>query len=68
MRFIRRMDEQAKAHIAAEIERAEVSGEPVDGTAIGREAARSAIAVYMAEGEPSSALEPDAKDELPAGS
>ncbi len=56
-RFIRRMDEQAKAHIAAAIEAAEASGDVVDGLAIGREAAARAVATYMDAGEPQAAID-----------
>jgi hypothetical protein len=62
-RFIRRMDEQAKAHIQYAIERAEASGEVVDGLAIGREAAARAIGSYMDGGEPQAALDSPADDE-----
>ena len=58
------MDEQAKAHIAAEIERAEAAGEVVDGLSIGREAAARAIASYMDAGAPQSAI--DAAEDGPA--
>ena len=56
-RFIRRMDEQAKAHIAAVIEQAEASGDVIDGLEIGREAAARAIGSYMGEGEPQAAID-----------
>ena len=62
MRFIRRMDEQAKAHISEAIEAAELSGEPVDGLSIGREAAARAIASYMDAGEPQAAIDAPADD------
>jgi len=68
MRFVRRMDEEAKAHIAEAIAAAEVNGDPVDGTAVGEDAAARAIAVYMAEGEPAAAIDGDAQDSLPAAS
>ena len=61
-RFIRRMDEQAKAHIAAAIESAEATGDVVDGLAIGREAAARAIASYMDTGEPQPAIDTPADD------
>ncbi len=61
------MDEQAKAHIAAAIEAAEASGEPIDGVAIGRRAAAKAIEVYMAAGAPQSAVDAS-HDELASGS
>lgn len=67
-RFIRRMDEQAKAHIAAAIEAAESNGGIVDGLTIGREAARSAVATYMDAGEPQAAIDAPADEgaEIPA--
>jgi hypothetical protein len=65
MRFIRRMDEEAKAHIAEAIAKAEATGEPIDGTEIGRDAASRAIAVYMADGEPQAALDGDIPDDTP---
>ena len=61
-RFIRRMDEQAKAHIAEALAAAEASGEPIDGLAIGREAAAQAIAVYMDSGEPQAAIDAPANN------
>ncbi len=51
------MDAEARAHIAAAIEAAEASGEVVDGLAIGREAARQAVATYMDAGEPQAAID-----------
>lgn len=57
MRYIRRMDEEAKAHIAEAIAAAEATGGVVDGTAIGKAAAARAISVYMADGEPQPALD-----------
>ena len=61
-RFIRRMDEQAKAHIKSTIERAVAEGRPVDGLEIGREAAASAVALYMDAGEPQPAIEAPVSD------
>ena len=61
-RFTRRMDEQAKANIAAAIESAEREGTVVDGLAIGREAAARAITDYMDAGEPQPALDAPADD------
>ena len=66
MRFVRRMDEQAKAHIAAAIEQAARDGEAVDGVAIGEDAAARAIASYMEAGEPQAAIDGQVQDELPA--
>lgn len=66
MRYVRRMDEQAKAHIAAAIEAAETAGDPIDGTAIGEDAAARAIGTYMASGEPAAAIDGEVQDELPA--
>ena len=63
-RFIRRMDGEAKAAIAAAIEEAEANGEPVDGLEIGRQAAARAIGRYMATGEPQAAID-TVPDELP---
>lgn len=65
MRFIRRMDDEAKAHISESIARAEATGDPIDGTEIGRDAAARAIAVYMADGAPQAAIDGDVQDELP---
>lgn len=56
-RFIRRMDEQAKAHIAEALAEAEATGASVDGLALGREAAALAIASYMDTGEPQAAID-----------
>ena len=66
-RFIRRMDGEARAAIAAAIEEAEASGEAVDGLEIGRQAAARAIGRYMAAGEPQPAID-SVSDELPAAS
>lgn len=65
MRYIRRMDEEAKAHIAEAIAKAEATGADVDGTSIGKDAAARAISVYMADGEPQPAIDasPVADDE-----
>lgn len=65
MRFVRRMDEQAKAHIADAIAAAEASGDPIDGAEIGEDAASRAIALYIGPGEPEAAVDGEAKDELP---
>ena len=46
-RYRRRFFEAAKATVNEEIERAELTGEEVDGTAIGRAAASAAIAQYL---------------------
>ena len=51
------MDDEAKAHISEAIAAAEASGDPVDGTAIGEQAAARAIGTYMVEGEPNPALD-----------
>lgn len=45
-KYGRRLYEEAKAHIATALTEAE-PGELVDGTAIGREAARASIANYL---------------------
>lgn len=68
-RFIRRMDEQAKAYIQSAIESAESEGAVVDGLEIGREAAARAIASYMDSGEPQAAIDAaqDEPSEIPAG-
>lgn len=66
MRFIRRMDGEAKAHIAAAIEQAEANGDPIDGLTIGREAAARAIATYMAAGEPQAAIDAVSDELSPA--
>ncbi len=52
-RYIRRMDEVAKAHISTAIERGEVP----DGTELGREAGALAISTYITPGEPQPAIE-----------
>ena len=52
-RYIRRMDEVAKAHIKTAIERGEVP----DGTELGREAGALAIGTYITPGEPQPAIE-----------
>lgn len=55
LKYVRRMDEQAKAHIAEAIANAEPGAE-LDGTRIGRDAASKAIAALIAP-EPFEALE-----------
>lgn len=64
MRYVRRLDEQAKAHIADAIAAAEASGEPVDGLEIGRAAADRAIAIYMDAGEPQAAFDGEVQGEI----
>lgn len=58
MRFMRRIDSEAKAHIDSALATAEGV---VDGTSIGREAARAAIANYLAPGGPSATIEAPAR-------
>lgn len=48
-RYIRRLNEEAKAHIKQEIARAEHENRTIDGTKLGREAARVAAAAYLGE-------------------
>ena len=50
MRYIRRMDELAKAQIKERIEAASQSGEAIDGLELGRAAAASALGAYLATG------------------
>lgn len=64
-KYLRRMDQDAKAEIAKAIAAADATGEPVDGTAIGEAAAAWAISVYMAEGVPEPAIDGNVQDELP---
>jgi len=59
------MDGEAQAHIAAAIEAAEQSGEPIDGLTVGREAAARAIASYMDAGEPQAAIDGEFQDDRP---
>jgi hypothetical protein len=66
-RFVRRMDEAAKAEIKAALEAAALDGREVDGLAIGREAAAHAIASYIDPGEPQPAIDAPEAEERPAG-
>lgn len=43
----RRLFEAAKAHIDTKLARAADTGEPIDGTALGREAAAAALNFYL---------------------
>lgn len=54
MKFVRRLDGEAKADIESALTTAE--GE-IDGEDIGREAARRAIATYLTPGDPQPAIE-----------
>lgn len=66
-KFIRRLDTEAKAHIEGELARL-AGADGVDGTEIGRAAARLALGNYLGDGEPREALDADAggAGELPA--
>lgn len=55
-RYARRLYEEAKAHIATAITEAE-PGQIIDGTDIGREAARSSIANYLGAASVEPAIE-----------
>ena len=56
-RYVRRIDELAKTHIAEAIEEAQAKGDAVDGTELGKVAADRAIRTYIGAGEPQPAIE-----------
>jgi hypothetical protein len=56
MRYIRRMDEMAKAEIKEAIETASQNGEAIDGLELGRSAAAAALGAYLVGGEHRAAL------------
>lgn len=65
-KYIRRMDEQAKADIAGAIEAAAARGDVIDGTAIGEDAAARVVASYIGPGDPQPAIDAaEPADELP---
>ncbi len=59
MKIIRRLDEAAKAHVAERLANA-TPGELIDGTALGREAAKAALVSYVID-------DTDAIEAAPAG-
>ena len=63
-KYIRRLDEEAKAFIESELARAD--GGTVDGTELGRSAAEAAIRNYLGDGEPREALDHPAALQEPA--
>ncbi len=65
MRYVRRMDELAKAEIKEAIEEATQKGEPIDGTALGKAAAAHAIGAYIGTGEPKRAIKSKAAEVQP---
>lgn len=56
MKYVRRLDDAAKAHIAEALADAE-PGAVLDGTAIGFAASRSALAAYLGSGSVHEAIE-----------
>lgn len=56
-RFKRRIYDEAKTAIDADIQKRLVNGEDFDGSELGREATLRVIAGYVGEGEPQGAIE-----------
>ena len=64
-KFIRRMQEDAKAHISEAISSAGSRGEGViDGTQIGRKAAETAISNYLGDSEPRKVVQAESRPAL----
>lgn len=66
MRYVRRMDEEAKAYVREEIAKATQEGRAIDGTQLGKDAASRAIRSYIGTGEPVPAIEGSADEDTPA--
>ena len=56
-RYLRRIDDLAKAYVAEAIEEATNRGELIDGTELGKAQGARALRAYIGAGEPQAAIE-----------